>query len=137
MKDPTGTCRDCGQEIYWIKTAKSGSSVPLNNDFGSHSGGIFDNEGEFHPRGGMGRTSHFETCPSRNAPSNSPKPDRARQWETVSAAMAQTWNLGELREQHANLGRLVGIMDRAGADSETIRRAREVYAACMRKEFGQ
>ncbi len=136
MSDHSGTCRDCGQSVYWTRTAKSGKAIPLNDDYGSHTDKVFDDEGNFHPRGGMGRTSHFDTCPSRNA-TKPESPDRARQWETASAGMVQTWNLGELRQMARDLGRLVGIMESSGADAGSVRRTREVFSACIKKEFGQ
>ncbi len=140
MSDHIGNCNSCDAEVYWIRTAKSGKAHPCNNDFGQHSEPVFDDDGNYLRNGGMGRTSHFGTCPSREehkGGSSKPASTRAQQWEAVSGAISNTWNLGELQKLTTDLSRLVGIMDRAGADSEAVVKTRALVQGAIRKGWGQ
>lgn len=140
MSDHIGKCSSCSAEVYWIRTAKSGKAHPCNNDFGQHSEAVFDDDGNYLRAGGIGRTSHFGTCPSREEHKTGPsKPEstRAQQWETVAGAISNTFSLGELQAMSTNLSRLVGIMDRAGANSEAVVKTRALVQGAIRKGWPQ
>jgi hypothetical protein len=133
-----GTCRECQANIYWIKTDR-GKSHPCNDDLGQHSKPVFNDEGQYLGRGGMGRTSHFGTCPARkesSGASSSAPGDRQRQWELVCQAGAQTWSLEELRGLSTQLSRLVGIMNRVGAQTDAVETTRRIVAGIMKSGWG-
>lgn len=136
-------CNKCGAEIVWIKTARSGKNVPLNDNLGHHKGPIFDEEGNFHKGGGYGRTPHWETCPAaekRGSEQRNATPtevQKQRQWELVCQAGANTWSYDELRKMAQELSRLVGVMRSSGADPSSVEKTRAIVQGIIRRGWSQ
>lgn len=130
------TCRRCGEEILWLKSATSGSNVACNPVLDHHSVSIYDVDGHRLPSG-FGRVCHWDTCKQSATKSPPEKPRRAEDCRsTVLVAIAQTFNLDEVRGIRTEMSRLIGIMDRAGVDSESPNRVRTMLGDAMSQGWG-
>ena len=63
-------CRQCGREIVFVASAKSGRKIPCDPplDYGDGKKTLVTLRGEMIPKAGphvLGREPHFGTCPAR------------------------------------------------------------------------